>query len=107
MRSIGLHKFNLPKATLVRKTYTIPEASDDDKLAEFGQNPAEFDDNDDIILLFLEMCLLHSQLVQLNWCFTADSEKLVLRVFFFFWVGCQEQSCDGIRVIPPSHQRAM
>ena len=68
MRSIGLHKFNLSKATLVRKTNTIPEASDKDKLAEFGQNPAEFDDNDDIILLYLEMCLLHSQLVQLNWC---------------------------------------
>jgi hypothetical protein len=66
VRSIGLHNFNLPKANLVQKTYTIPEASDDDKLAEFGQNPAEFDDNDDIILLFLKMCLLHSQLVQLN-----------------------------------------
>ena len=38
--------------------HTIPEASDDDKLAEFGQNPAEFDDNDDIILLYLEMCLI-------------------------------------------------
>ena len=32
--------------------HTIPEASDDDELAEFGQNQAEFDDNDDIILLF-------------------------------------------------------
>ena len=38
--------------------HTIPEASDDDKLAEFGQNPAEFDDNDDIILLSSEMCLI-------------------------------------------------
>ena len=31
--------------------HTIPEASDDDKLAEF-------DENDDIILLYLEMCMI-------------------------------------------------
>ena len=64
MKKIGslLTFFNWPKATFVQKTYRTQslrlKASDNDKLAEFGQNPAEFDDNDDIILLYLEMCLI-------------------------------------------------
>ena len=48
-----------PKQLWCKKpTAHNPEVSDDDKLAEFGQNPTEFDDNDDIILLYLELCLI-------------------------------------------------